>query len=174
MYSVGTYSGGQSEERHMAGSIGTGSTGMGAAERASTRHGDVHGVVPFVHVVNVEESIAFYERLGLTCTQRLEFGGETGWAWLTAGTGDLMLSRASGAIDAGVQAVLLYMYSDDVRALRERLIAGGVEACGKPGEWRAQSRRGQVFEVGTPHYMPEGELRVHDPDGYVVLIGQRG
>jgi hypothetical protein len=24
----------------------------------------------------------------------------------------------------------------------------------------------------TPHYMPGGEIRVHDPDGYVLLIGQ--
>jgi len=29
-----------------------------------------------------------------------------------------------------------------------------------------------VFEVTRPHYMPEGEVRVVDPDGYGLLIGQ--
>jgi hypothetical protein len=30
----------------------------------------------------------------------------------------------------------------------------------------------EVGEIEHPSYMPAGELRVLDPDGYVVLVGQ--
>ena len=32
----------------------------------------------------------------------------------------------------------------------------------------------EVGEVKRPFYMPAGEFRVADPDGYVLLIGQLG
>jgi hypothetical protein len=37
---------------------------------------------------------------------------------------------------------------------------------------RPPDRSGVVFEVAQPHWMPMGEVRVHDPDGFVLLVGQ--
>jgi hypothetical protein len=65
-------------------------------------------------------------------------------------------ARASGPIIADQQAVLFYLYSPDLIALREHLLAKGVK----------------VSEITYPDYMPKGEIRIEDPDGYVLLVGQ--
>jgi hypothetical protein len=31
-----------------------------------------------------------------------------------------------------------------------------------------------VSAITYPNYMPKGEIRIEDPDGYVLLIGQGG
>jgi hypothetical protein len=48
---------------------------------------------------------------------------------------------------------------------------GGTYAGSQSGEF---PRSGKVFEPTYPFYMPAGEVRVHDPDGYVLLVGQIG
>jgi hypothetical protein len=53
---------------------------------------------------------------------------------------------------------LFYLYSPDLIALREHLLAVGVK----------------VLPITYPEYMPKGEIREEDPDGYVLLIGQAG
>jgi hypothetical protein len=53
---------------------------------------------------------------------------------------------------------LFYLYSPDLVALREHLIAAGV----------------RVSTITYPEHMPKGEVRVDDPDGYCLLIGQAG
>lgn len=84
-----------------------------------------------------------------------------------------MLARADGPVDAEQQAILLYMYSLDVAALRRHLLANGLRDGGvysgaaSPGDGPSM-----VFEVAHPHYMPAGEIRIADPDGYVILVGQ--
>jgi hypothetical protein len=82
------------------------------------------------------------------------------WALLARGSGDararLMLGLASGPIDAATQAVLFYCWAPDVQRLHDELAAAGVA----------------VGEVTRPFYMPSGEFRVEDPDGYVLLVGQ--
>jgi hypothetical protein len=59
---------------------------------------------------------------------------------------------------ASHQAVLFYLYSPELIALREHLLASGVKAA----------------TIKYPEYMPKGEIRVDDPDGYCLLIGQAG
>jgi hypothetical protein len=53
---------------------------------------------------------------------------------------------------------LFYLYSPELIALREHLLGNGVK----------------VSPITYPDYMPKGEIRVEDPDGYVLLIGQSG
>jgi hypothetical protein len=67
-----------------------------------------------------------------------------------------MVTRASEPVIPSQQAVLFYLYSPDLIALREHLLASGVK----------------VSPITYPEYMPKGEIRVEDPDGYVLLIGQ--
>jgi hypothetical protein len=125
--------------------------------------------VPMLHVMDVERALKFYELLGFVATNVLKDpAGKAVWAWLSCHRGEVaertienesaavMLAQASHPVDAGVQAVLLYMYSADLPGLREHLLANGVEAS----------------EIEHRFYMEKGEMRVTDPDGYVVLVGQ--
>lgn len=137
----------------------------------------VHGLIPMAHVADVEASVRFYERLGFDVASRNVVHGRTTWASLSVGQAMLMLTLASGPIDAGQQAVLFYLYCDDVRALRERLISEGVTSAGPfggvPLDSTPNAGRAVVYDVATPFYMPAGELRIHDPDAYCLLVGQR-
>ena len=83
-----------------------------------------------------------------------EGGGEPVWAWLKSGGAQLMLSRASDPVDPHLQAILFYLYCDDVTGFRSTLLEAGVEA----------------GPVKHPFYAPGGEFRVTDPDGFVLLI----
>ena len=113
-------------------------------------------LVPFVHVADVERSVAFYEQLGFTVgnTFRVEATGVLNWAWLQSAAAKLMLTRASGPIDPAAQAVLFYLYCPDVAAMRTPLLGRWVE----------------VGEITTPFWAPRGEFRLHDPDGYVLMV----
>jgi hypothetical protein len=140
----------------------------------------VDRLVPFVHVADVEASLAFYALLGFETRHVMRDGaGRAFWALAQSGgkdTGEgaeIMFARADGPVDPAQQAVLFYMYSSDVAGLRAGLLAGGLHDGGVyrglPGPNRG---RRVVFEVATQHYMPGGEVRVADPDGYCVLVGQ--
>lgn len=141
------------------------------------------------HVRSVQTSIDFYANFGFGCVSRMDGAdGRPFWARLrspsaaAAGGAQLMLAAADTAIDAGQQAVLFYMYTADVEALRRRLLSAGLPDGGRyQGQPLASQVAGGtpidyrvVYEISRPHYMPMGELRVHDPDGYVLLIGQLG
>ena len=135
---------------------------------------DVYDLVPFVHVADVEASLAFYAMLGFGTEQILKDGhGRAFWARARSGKGQIMFSQADSAVDAGQQAVLFYMYSADVAALRRQLLASGLHNGGtyRGGEAPNGGRR-VVYEVAHPFYMKAGEVRVVDPDGYVILVGQ--
>jgi catechol 2,3-dioxygenase-like lactoylglutathione lyase family enzyme len=136
----------------------------------------VTALTPFAHVEDVERSLAFYALLGMQPgTRHKDATGKTVWCDANAGNARIMLSMASGSIDPSQQAVLFYLYAPDVRALRQHLLAQGLRDGGEfRGACGPETARNVVFEVGHPHYLPAGEVRVHDPDGYVLLIGQLG
>jgi len=118
---------------------------------------DVHRVVAFAHVADVARTQAFCARLGFRVLDELQ--GEDGrpyWTHIKAGAASLMFALASEPVIASQQAVLFYMYCDDVAGLRARLAEAGIG----------------VSEITYPPYMEEGEIRVEDPDGYTILIGQ--
>jgi len=114
-------------------------------------------LVPFVHVADVGASVAFYELLGFHVTATHPEGApKLDWAALEAEHGHIMLARAGEPVDPNVQAVLFYLFARDLFALRERLVAAGVDA-------------GEIAD-GRPG--PAVEMRVVDPDGYVLMIAQ--
>jgi hypothetical protein len=64
------------------------------------------------------------------------------------------VAEADAPIHPHEQAVLFYLYTRDLPALRDRLVA-------------YQAAPGQI---GTPG--PRQEMRVADPDGYCLMVAQ--
>ncbi len=130
----------------------------------------VNRLVPFVHVGDVEASLAFYGLLGYVPEHVMkDLGGRAFWAMAKSGNAEIMFARADGPIDPEQQAVLFYMYSTDVARLRLHLLAAGLHDGSEKGPHEG---RRVVCEVSHPHYMQAGELRIVDPDGYCILVGQ--
>lgn len=123
------------------------------------------GLVPMIHVADVERSAMFYSLLGFEIGNRVPRTGAPHWVWLYASKVDnwkhgpnLMLVRADSEIKPELQSVLFYMYATNLPELRDRLIAEGVK----------------VSEISYPEYLPNGEFRTEDPDGYCLMVAQSG
>jgi ketosteroid isomerase-like protein len=115
----------------------------------------VSRLTPFVHVTDVERSIAWYGHLGFVVTEVFTPAGRLNWANLSSEGAELMLQRAfSRVTDPG--AIVLWLYSCDLAALREQLVAAGFS----PGE----------IVDGTPG--PRQQMELTDPDGYTVMVAQ--
>jgi catechol 2,3-dioxygenase-like lactoylglutathione lyase family enzyme len=115
----------------------------------------VSGLIPFVHVGNVQRSIDFYHHLGFVVASIYRYRGQPAWAALRSEAAELMVTTGD-AIDQAGQGVLFYLYSDDLSALRRQLVAARIDA----GE----------IEDGTPG--PRQEMELRDPDGYVLKVAQ--
>ncbi len=115
------------------------------------------GLIPMANVADVQRSIDFYALLGLRVRNTVKNpDGQLQWAHLHCQSADLMFSHASDTIDAKRHTVVFYLYSPDLVALRNHLLAHGIK----------------VSEITYPFYMPKGEICLTDPDGYTLLIGQ--
>lgn len=112
---------------------------------------------PLLHVADVARSIRFYEQLGFTAIDT-DRQNPIGWARMHCEGGALMFLRAEEPIDVSAQTVLFYMYTPELTKLREQLVSTGVK----------------VGPIKRPVYMPSGEVRLDDPDGYVILVGHWG
>ncbi|HYO78445.1 MAG TPA: VOC family protein [Thermoanaerobaculia bacterium] len=134
------------------------------SERTSeTERAPISGLVAMIHVADVERSAGFYRWLGFDIGNSVPANGTLEWAWLYAPAAadwkrgpNLMLSRSSRAIDSGAQDVLFYLYAADLEALRSRLQEAGIN----------------TGAIRYPDYLPKGEFRVQDPDGYTLMIAQ--
>lgn len=125
----------------------------------------IGGLVPMVHVRDMDRAVTFYRLLGFEIGNYVPREGPMTWVWLYAPKApdwkrgpNLMLTKSSRAIDPSAQDVLFYLYAEDLPALRARLLAAGVA----PGE------------IAYPEYLPDGEFRLADPDGYTLMIAQSG
>ena len=123
----------------------------------------ITGLVPMIHVANVERSAEFYRLLGFEIGNFVPPAGPMHWAWLYAPKAadwrrgpNLMLTRSARPIDPNVQDVLFYLYAADLEPLRSLLLAKGIGA----------------GEISYPEYLPNGEFRLQDPDGYTLMIAQ--
>ena len=67
-----------------------------------------------------------------------------------------MLQLASGSIDPRQQAVLFYLYAEDLDGLRDHLLSHGLPV-------------GPIRD-GSPG--PEREIAISDPDGHSLMIAE--
>lgn len=109
-------------------------------------------LVPMLPVRDLEESVAFYRRLGFEVRQRND---DWGWASLAFGDCALMLDRSIAPHPHAPNGGVLYLYPDDVAAYHARLQAEGID----------------VPSVETTFYGMR-EFRIEDPAGTRLWIGQ--
>ena len=114
----------------------------------------IASLVPIQPVANLPASVEFYEKLGFAVEVRRD---DWGWARVRCGDCRIMLDQ-SIHLHAGIPRIaVLYLYVDDVVAFHRR-----------------------VRENGLPVPDPEAtfygmtELRIEDPDGNRLWIGQVG
>ena len=83
----------------------------------------LNALVPMAFVDSVPRSIEFYERLGFIAGNTFVPSDQTepSWAWLKSGGAQLMVARASEPVVPSQQAILFYLYCEDVAAYRAEL-----------------------------------------------------
>jgi catechol 2,3-dioxygenase-like lactoylglutathione lyase family enzyme len=133
-------------------------------ERSSST-APVRGLVPMIHVADVERSLEFYRLLGFEVGNYVPPDGQKHWAWLYQPKAEnwkhganLMLTRSGRALNPDAQDVLFYLYATNLVSLRGELVLKGLKA----------------GEIRYPDYLPQGEFRMQDPDGYCLMIAQSG
>ncbi len=110
-------------------------------------------MVALIPVSDVDRSIAFYKQLGFTIGNQIDNEGKTGWAWIDNGTTALMLASAE-ATPAPSSQQMFYFYGASVLEMWKELTAAGIKCS----------------PIETPFYAPQGEFRVDDPDGYILMF----
>jgi catechol 2,3-dioxygenase-like lactoylglutathione lyase family enzyme len=118
-------------------------------------------LVPFLLVADVERSIPFYEALGFNVVKRHEPDGRVEFAGLEATpAAKLMLARVDEVPETGPDAQapgFLYLYTSNLEALRDRLLALGYDA--------------DEIEDG-PGPGPNRQMCVRDPDGHGHMVAE--
>ncbi|MEV4490676.1 VOC family protein [Micromonospora coxensis] len=116
----------------------------------------VQAQVPVLYVADADAARRFYENFGYT---EVRTGGDDAsrWSYLQCGELTLLLAAVTPRLVTVELPLLVYLYVDDLEATVARLTEGGCA----------------VERVGHPEHAPGGECRVVDPDGNVVLFGQR-
>ena len=114
-------------------------------------------VVALLKVADVDRSISFYEKLGFEVGNEplKNDQGVKAFVWMHHGNAaQIMLTRAGQPLDSGSRHMMFYLYTNDMRAYRQKLIASGVKVGG----------------VTRPFWSQDGEFQVEDPDGWVWIV----
>ncbi len=113
-------------------------------------------MIAVTYVRDIATSRAFYELLGF----REHSSGKaqaSGWSVMRQGQVSVLLAMTGLATDIPPLPMLLYLFYEDVSA-----VAGALERAGVP-----------ATRTGHPPHALGGEMKVLDPDGNTVLLGQR-
>lgn len=78
-------------------------------------------VRPMIHVPDVRVTIEWYQSIGFEVVSTNEDDGEIDWALLSFGDGQVMFSAGGSLSSAARREVDLYVNTDDVDGLYERL-----------------------------------------------------
>jgi hypothetical protein len=128
----------------------------------------VSSIVAMIRVADVMYSAKFYQHLGFEIGNAVPRGRPPyNWAWLyqpnapnwkTGANLMLVSNDVPGTTASKNRTVLFYLYARDLKGLREELLSKNLMAS----------------EITYPDYLPEGEFRLEDPDGYTLMIAQSG
>jgi catechol 2,3-dioxygenase-like lactoylglutathione lyase family enzyme len=115
----------------------------------------LRSMVAATYVRDIDTSRAFYELLGF----REHYAGKadtSAWSLLSHGKHRVLLTSTQPPLDIPRLPLLFYFFFDDLEAVVGVLDAAGVT----------------TVRVGHPPHAPGGEVKVLDPDGNTVLLGQ--
>lgn len=113
-------------------------------------------MVAATYVADIGVSRAFYELLGFE-EQSSGQAATSAWSALHHGTSQILLASTKPGLEIPRLPLLFYFFFDDVSAVVGNLQTAGIAA----------------DHMGFPAHAAGGELRLADPDGNTVLIGQR-
>ena len=116
----------------------------------------VQSMVAATYVRDIATSRAFYELLGFR-EQSAGTAATSAWSSLHHGGLSVLLTSTTPPLDIPQLPLLFYFFYDDIDAVVRTLGAAGM----------------QVTHTGHPPHAPGGEVKVLDPDGNTVLLGQR-
>src|SRR5207247_4371985 len=88
----------------------------------------VNGLIPFVHVEDVERAIAFYYHLGFIVASVYKYRGTPVWAELRSEGAELMVSTDGDSIDPAGQGVLCYLDTRSRAALGRQRLPAAIDA----------------------------------------------
>jgi catechol 2,3-dioxygenase-like lactoylglutathione lyase family enzyme len=116
----------------------------------------LQAMVAATYVKDIDESRAFYELLGFR-EQSSGHAATSAWSSLHNGPHQLLLASTKPHLGIPALPLLFYFFFTDVDEIVSNLQGADVTA----------------DHVGFPAHASGGELRLTDPDGNTVLIGQR-
>lgn len=108
------------------------------------------------YVRDIDASRSFYELLGFG-EERSGKAETSAWCYLHQDSQYVLLASTRPPLEISPLPLLFYFFYDDVDAVAGALGAAGVE----------------TTHVGYPPHALGGEVKIVDPDGNTVLIGQR-
>ncbi len=116
----------------------------------------VRSMIAAAYVTDIDASCAFYELLGFREHSSAK-AEASAWSVMQHDGVSVLLASAGPALDIPALPLLFYFFYDDIEA-----VAGVLEGAGVP-----------VVRTGHPPHALGGEVKVLDPDGNTVLLGQR-
>ncbi len=116
----------------------------------------VQSMIAVTYVKDIGASRAFYELLGLRESASGREGASA-WSVVRHGEVSVLLAMTELAPDLPPLPMLCYLFYEDIGAVTAVLDQAGVP----------------VIRTGHPPHALGGEVRVLDPDGNTVLLGQR-
>jgi catechol 2,3-dioxygenase-like lactoylglutathione lyase family enzyme len=116
----------------------------------------LQSMVAATYVRDIDASRAFYGLLGFQ-EQSAGKAPTSAWSALHCDAQSVLLTSTSPPLGIPPLPLLFYFYFDDVDAVVRAIEAAGVEA----------------VHMGHPPHALGGEVKLADPDGNTVLLGQR-
>ncbi len=116
----------------------------------------VRSMVAVTYVKDIDVSRAFYRLLGFG-EHSSGTAEASAWSVMQHQGVSVLLASTGAAVDIPVLPLLFYFFYDDIEA-----VVGVLEETGVP-----------VIRTGHPPHALGGEVKVLDPDGNTVLLGQQ-
>jgi len=115
----------------------------------------VQSMIAVTYVRDIDSARVFYELLGFR-EQSAGRAETSAWSALYQGDLSVLLAFTRPPLEIAPLPLLFYFFCDDLDAVVAALGTAGVE----------------VTRTGHPPHAPGGEVKVLDPDGNTILIGQ--